>query len=121
MPQSHKDLIIWKKTMELVTETYQEILKFPKEEVYGLTSQIRRSAVSTPSNIAEGKGRRSSKEFRQFLTQARGSLGELETQIQIAENLGYLEIVGCERLKSKASELGKMLNGFLEAVAVRKQ
>ena len=120
MPQSHKDLFIWKKAMELVTQTYQITTKFPKEETYGLIDQMRRAAISIPSNIAEGKGRRSSKEFRLFLTHARGSLSELETQIQIANNLGYLETVSSESITAKISELGKMSNGFLEAVTARK-
>ncbi len=90
MRQSYKDLIAWTKAMELVTEIYRITQGVPKEEVYGLTSQIRRAAVSLPSNIAEGQGRLSKGEFQQFLGQARGSLMEVETQTLIAVNLGYL-------------------------------
>lgn len=77
--------------MELVTAVYRVTAKFSKDELFGITSQLRRAAVSIPSNLAEGQGRLSEKEFRHFLGQARGSLMELETQLQIAENLGYLE------------------------------
>ena len=81
MVQSYRDLVAWNKAMELVTEIYRVTKKFPKEELFGLMSQLRRAAVSIPSNIAEGKGRLSKGEFRQFLGNARGSLAEVETQI----------------------------------------
>jgi four helix bundle protein len=89
--RSYKDLVAWQRAMELVTATYKSTAGFPKEEQFGLTSQLRRAAVSIPSNIAEGQGRLSEKEFRYFLGQARGSLMEVETQFQIAQNLGYLQ------------------------------
>src|SRR5713101_373268 len=91
MGRSYKDLVAWQKSMDLVTATYRATAKFPKDELFGLTSQARRAAVSIPSNIAEGQGRLSEREFRYFLGQARGSLMELETQLQVAENLGYLQ------------------------------
>ena len=81
MVQSYRDLVAWNKAMELVTEIYRVTKQFPKEELFGLMSQLRRAAVSIPSNIAEGKGRLSKGEFRQFLGNARGSLAEVETQI----------------------------------------
>ncbi|HJT24614.1 MAG TPA: four helix bundle protein, partial [bacterium] len=81
MAFDHEKLMVWQKSMRLVSEIYRVSQKFPKEETYGLISQVRRSAVSVPSNIAEGKGRYTAGEFRQFLIQARGSLAELETQI----------------------------------------
>jgi four helix bundle protein len=84
-----KTLVAWQKSMDLVTATYRATAGFSKDELFGLTSQLRRAAVSIPSNIAEG--RLSEKEFRHFLGQARGSLMEVETQVQIAENLGYLQ------------------------------
>lgn len=120
MAQNYRDLLIWQKAMRLVTEIYMASQKFPKEEIYGLTSQMRRAAVSIPSNIAEGKGRRTSLEFQQFLIQARGSLLELETQIQIAGNLGYFKNPTVEELIKKTTELAKMLNALIDAVKGQK-
>jgi len=102
--------------MELVTEIYRITQDFPKEELFGLTSQLRRAAVSIPSNIAEGKGRLSKGEFRQFLGHARGSLAELETQILIAQNLHYLSEAEANKLLVMVEEMGKVLNGLLSAV-----
>src|SRR5208282_6636830 len=116
MSSDHEKLDVWKKSMKLVTEIYQISQKFPKEEIYGLTSQIRRSAISIPSNIAEGKGRHTNPEFCQFLIHARGSLLELETQLKIACNLGYLESQKMDDLKVKTVEIGKMLNGLIKAI-----
>ncbi|HWO00002.1 MAG TPA: four helix bundle protein [Blastocatellia bacterium] len=90
MKQSYRDLIAWRKAIELVIQIYQATKLFPKDELYGLTSQVRRAAVSIPSNIAEGQGRLTRGEFQQFLGHARGSLLEVETQIVIALNLHYL-------------------------------
>ena len=90
MGQSYRDLVAWNKAMELVMEVYMLTQGFPKEEIFGLMSQLRRSAVSIPSNIAEGQGRLSKGEFRNFLGNARGSLSELETQVLIAEKLNFL-------------------------------
>ena len=119
MKQSYKDLRVLKESIGLVTDIYKTTSGFPKEELYGLTSQMRRASISIPSNIAEGKGRHTNPEFKQFLIQARGSLLELETQIQISENLGFLDPIKSEELKSKASNVGKMLSGLIEAM-VRK-
>jgi four helix bundle protein len=116
MVQSYRNLVVWNKAMELVTEIYRMTQGFPKEELFGLTSQIRRAAVSVPSNIAEGKGRLSKGEFRQFLGNARGSLAELETQILIAQNLQYLHGAEVNRLLAMVEEVGKVLNGLLSAV-----
>ena len=85
-----KELMVWQKAIDLVTEIYKITRAFPKEEVFGLVSQMQRAAVSIPSNIAEGHERNSEKEFAQFLCIARGSLAELETQIIIAEKLSYI-------------------------------
>jgi len=89
---------------------------FPKTETYGLTSQLRRAAVSVPSNIAEGQARRTTGEFKQFLGNARGSLAEVETQIQIARSLNYLEQDQTEILLGATAEIGRMLNGLLSAL-----
>jgi four helix bundle protein len=86
MADAYRDLIAWRKATQLAVEIYRVTQKFPKDELYGLTSQMRRAAVSVASNIAEGKGRYSRKEFAQFLYRARGSLLELETQLFIAQN-----------------------------------
>ena len=89
--RTHKDLEVWKKAMELAETMYAITSKFPKEEQYGLVSQIRRSAVSVPSNIAEGAARNSSKEFIQYLYITMGSLSELETQLLLAQRLNFLK------------------------------
>ncbi len=88
---THKDLDIWKEAIELVQEVYKGTAEFPKEEIYGLTNQMRRASVSVPSNISEGAARSSKKEFINFLYFALGSLAELETQTIISEKLGYLK------------------------------
>ncbi len=110
--KGHRDLEVWQKSMQFVTVLYQETAAFPKQELYGLTSQLRRAAVSVPSNIAEGCGRNSKKEFHQFLCHARGSLLEAETQLEIARNLGYLSDNKTRELLSKTNEIGRMLNGL---------
>ncbi|MGH9601322.1 MAG: four helix bundle protein [Terriglobales bacterium] len=111
-----EDLIVWQKAVALVVEAYRVTKAFPKEELYGLTSQIRRAAMSIPSNIAEGQGRGSTGEFRQFLGHARGSLFELRTQLVIAEKLGYLNTSDAENLKGAAAEVGRILNGLLRSL-----
>jgi four helix bundle protein len=117
MGRSYKDLVAWQKSMDLVTATYRTTAGFPRDELFGLTSQLRRAAVSIPSNIAEGQGRLSEKEFRYFLGQARGSLMEVETQIQIAENLGYLKKEQTAPLMHSCAEVGRILNGLLASVS----
>jgi four helix bundle protein len=106
--------------MAFVLDVYRCTQAFPKIETYGLTSQLRRAAVSVPSNIAEGQARRSTGEFKQFLGNARGSLTEVETQILIARGLGYLEQNQSETLLSATGEIGRMLNGLLAALESRK-
>jgi four helix bundle protein len=106
--------------MALVLEVYRCTHTFPKTETYGLTSQLRRAAVSMPSNIAEGQARLSTVEFRQFLGNARGSLMEVETQIIIARDLGYLEDDRSETLLASAREVGRILNGLLASLPSRK-
>lgn len=116
MGRSYKDLVAWQKSMELVTEIDRVTSAFPKDELFGLTSQVRRAAVSIPSNIAEGQGRLSEKEFRYFLGQARGSLMEVETQIQIAENPGYMPKELASKPLESCAEVGRILNGLLASV-----
>jgi four helix bundle protein len=117
MGRSYRDLVAWQRAMDLVTATYRATAGFPKDELFGLTSQLRRAAVSIPSNIAEGQGRLSEKEFRYFLGQARGSLMEVETQLHIAENLGYLEREQTALLLQSCGEVGRILNGLLASVS----
>lgn len=111
---SYKELVVWQKSIQLVTDVYKLTKFFPKEEAYGLVSQMQRAAVSIPSNIAEGHDRNSDKEFSQFLCIARGSLAELETQVIIAENLGYIKQVHKTNILNKCYEVGKMINGLLK-------
>ena len=108
--RTHKDLEIWKLAMELVTNIYKKTKTFPKEEIYGLTSQLRRSAISIPSNIAEGAARESKKEYLHFIYISLGSLSEFEIQIIISENLGYLKSE--DLLKDVEILRRKMLNFF---------
>jgi four helix bundle protein len=113
MSGSYRDLKVWQKSLELTLEVYRQTQHFPREEVYGLTNQMRRAAVSVSSNIAEGKGRSSDRDFGLFLCHARGSLLELETQALIAEELAYLSGDAARRLGSLTIETGKMLNGLI--------
>ena len=113
MTRHYTDLIGWQKAMDLVTEIYRLTKKFPKEEIFGLTGQLRSAAVSIPSNIAEGQGRLSKGEFRIFLGNARGSLSELETQIMIAKNLEFIRESGATKILEMASEVGRILNGLI--------
>lgn len=116
MGDSYKDLIAWRKAMDLVTQIYRVTRTFPREEMYGLTNQLRRAAVSVPSNIAEGQAHFSKKEFHHFLSHARGSLVEIETQLTIAENLEYLSPQQTRPLLNQAAELGRVLNGLIASI-----
>jgi four helix bundle protein len=111
-----RDLNVWQKAVELATKIYQATDHFPKTENYGLTSQIRRSAVSISSNIAEGAGRRSHKEFRQFLDVATGSCYELETQLTISKNLGYIDQELFQTLKKSLIEIQKMIYALINSL-----
>jgi four helix bundle protein len=116
MGESYRDLIAWRKAMQLVTEIYEVTRAFPRDELYGLTNQLRRAAVSIPSNIAEGQARYSPKEFRHSLSLSRGSLVEVETQLMIAQNLEYLPEKKSQSLLSEAAELGRILNGLVKSI-----
>ena len=108
---SYRDLIVWQKSMSLAREIYHLTKSFPKEEIYGLTSQIRRCAVSIPSNIAEGKGRGSDKEFVRFLQISLGSLYELNTQLELSYDLSYVKSI--EKNFNLSFEIEKMLNALI--------
>ncbi|HEX9545422.1 MAG TPA: four helix bundle protein [Pyrinomonadaceae bacterium] len=114
--QSHRDLIVWQKSMDLVTAVYKLTDDFPKSELYGLTSQIRRCAASIPANIAEGQGRRLAGEFLQFLGNARGSLLELDTHLEIAVRLGMLNKESHSTLMEQLMEVRKLLNGLMRSI-----
>ena len=113
MSESYRELIAWQRAKILALEVYRFTRKFPKDEIYGLTSQMRRAAVSVPSNIAKGKGRYSKKELVQFLYKARGSLLELETQLSIAHDLAYIDSQTFETMERKTEELRRILNGLV--------
>jgi four helix bundle protein len=116
MGASYRDLRVWQLAMELVIRVYERTRDFPKDEVYGLTSQMRRAAVSIPSNIAEGKGRSSDRDRAHFFCHARGSLLELETQILIAQQLEYLPDSDGEKLIANSAQLGRMLNALIQSL-----
>lgn len=112
--KSYKDLVLWKVSMDLSVDIYQKTTEFPKYELYGLTSQLRRAAVSVPSNIAEGASRHSTKEFMQFLYISNGSLSEIETQLEIAYRLKYM--TSLEELIDKIKLIRKMLINLIKAL-----
>jgi len=114
--KTYTELFVWQKSMELVTAIYRETRNFPKEEVYGLTSQIRRCAISIPSNIAEGFGRKSQQDFIRFLKISMGSLFELQTQLRIAKNLDYLEEVNFNTVFEESREIERMLSAFIQSI-----
>ena len=115
--KNYRDLIAWQKAMDLVEMIYKATENFPKEEIYGLTAQIRRAAISIPSNIAEGQGRTSKKEFQNFLSIAHGSVREVETQVLIAQRLLYLPDDEVETVLKLAAEVGRLINGLLNSLS----
>jgi four helix bundle protein len=114
--KSHRDLIVWQKAMDLAVSVYRETDHFPKTEIYGLTSQARRAAVSVPANIAEGQGRRLAGEYIHFLGNARGSLLELDTHLEIAFRLDFLDASVHSALAEKLAEVRKLLNGLMRSL-----
>jgi four helix bundle protein len=112
----YQELIAWQKAMDLVEDVYKVSRDFPREEIYALTSHIRRAAVSIPSNIAEGQGRRTTADFLRHLSIAYGSLCEVETQILIAQRLKYLVQGKVEQVLSRAAEVGRILNGLMASL-----
>jgi four helix bundle protein len=116
MADSFRDLVVWQEAMALATDVYRSTNGFPRSEIYGLTGQLRRAAVGVPSNIAEGKGRLSKKEFIQFLAKARGSLCEVDTQLEISKNLEFLDANDFERLSKQSSKVGRRLNALITSI-----
>jgi four helix bundle protein len=116
MSASYRALRVWQNAMDLVVSVYHETQKFSREELYGLTSQMRRAVVSIPSNIAEGKGRSTDRDRALFFCHARGSLLELETQILIGQRLAYLLPPRAEGMLKTSTELGRMLNSLIQSI-----
>jgi four helix bundle protein len=114
--QSFRDLVVWQRAMQLAVAVYRLSSGFPREELYGLTSQVRRSAVSIPSNIAEGQGRLNVGEFKQFLGIARGSNFEVQTQLELARELKFGDSALLEHAEKLSHEVGKMIYGLLQSV-----
>ena len=112
MVKSYEDLIVWQEAINLTQLVYSATQTFPKEERYGLTSQMRRAAVSVPSNVAEGHARETRGEFVQFLGHARGSLAELDTQLILAQKMRFLAPRAAAELRQQVAKVGKLLNGL---------
>ncbi len=121
MSSSFKDLRVWQEAMRFTVEVYRATDRFPKHELYGLSQQLRRAAVSVPSNIAEGKGHRSDREFANFLLHARGSLLEVQTQVMIAQALEYISGEEGTRLITSSDAIARGLNGLINSIRERAQ
>ena len=119
--KSYKDLVVWQKSMSLVTEIYKITRSFPKEEMYGLVYQIRRCAISIASNIAEGYGRQSTTDYVRYLQISRGSLYELQTQLEVCVNIKYVNKSDYNNLSQLSDEIGKMLNILIKKVKESKK
>lgn len=115
--KSYRDLIVWQKSVDLVTLVYKLLDKFPDDEKFGLTSQIKRSSVSIPSNIAEVYGRNYTKDYIRFLNISRGSLFEMQTQMQIAINLGFIKNDDLNEINDLSLQIEKMLNSLIKKIA----
>lgn len=120
MVKSYRDLIVWQKSMQLVTQVYSKTKILPREELYGLVAQIRRSSVSIPSNIAEGYGRNSTNDYLLFLQIASGSLYELQTQLEICLNLEYLSKEDFESIDEQSREIERMLSSLIKKVGANR-
>ncbi|MCX7109892.1 MAG: four helix bundle protein [Proteobacteria bacterium] len=114
--RNYRDLIVWQKSMDLAEKIYSFTQSFPKEERFGITSQMRRAGTSIPANIAEGQARNHTAEFRHFLGIAKGSLAELETWIMLCERLGYLDSLHSKNLLANCEEIQKLLGGLLKSL-----
>lgn len=117
--RSFRDLIVWQRTRELAVEVYQLTSQFPRDELYGMTSQLRRASVSVMSNIAEGHGRGTRLQLMQFLSIARGSTFEVQSQLILAEDLGYVDRDSVCRAEGLAAEVGRMLYATLDSLRKR--
>jgi four helix bundle protein len=116
MGQSYRELIAWQKAMDFVMKVYAVTKTFPRDEVYALAGQLRKAAVFVPTNIAEGQARYTAQEFHFFLGRARGSLVEAETELLIAQNLGYISTERAQKMLDQAAELGRVLNGLAASI-----
>jgi four helix bundle protein len=114
--QNFRNLLVWQKSHDLVLQVYRSSRDFPREDAYGLTSQMRRAAISIPSNVAEGCGRGSDPEFGRFLVIAMGSASELEYQLLLARDLGYLDSTTHQSLEEKIVEIKKMLYSLIQRI-----
>ena len=114
--RTHRDLDVWKKSIDIVTLIYKYTADYPKDEIYGLTSQIRRCAVSIPSNIAEGSARTTKKDYAHFLTMSLGSVAELETQLIISRNLNYLPDTVLDELMYELTSIRRMTLGLRKSI-----
>jgi len=112
--KSYRDLIVWQKSIDLTGKIYSCTRQFPKEEIYGIVSQMRRAAVSIASNIAEGQGRGATAEFHRFLTISKGSLYELETQLIVSNKVGYLSEETLNDLLNNCDEISRLLSGLMK-------
>lgn len=117
--KSYRDLEVWQKAMILAREIYQVTLRFPSEEKFGMVNQMRRAAVSIPSNLAEGHARSGTNEFRHFVSIAMGSVAELETQVILSTDLGYLKTQAKESLLKQLDTIGKMLRGLHKSLGTK--
>ena len=114
--RSYEDLIAWQKSMDFAEQIYRITSNFPNTEKFGLIAQLRRAAVSIPSNLAEGQGRLTTGEFKQFIGHARGSLYEVQTQLRISARLGFIEGKACDRLLESSFEIGRIMHGLMAAL-----
>lgn len=114
--KSYRELIVWQKAMKLARAAYQISNSLPKEEAFGLVNQLRRAAVSVPSNIAEGHGRLTDSQFRHFLGNARGSLYEVQTQVELAQDLGYLDAETVRNFMQRGGEAARLINGLITSL-----
>lgn len=116
MNRPHKKLEVWRESMTLVKDIYKMTAKLPKDEKYGLISQLNRAAVSVPANIAEGAARQTKKEFKQFLFISRGSLSEIDTLLELSSELNYIENKNCQMISNKLDKVSALLNGLIRSV-----